>query len=171
VLLIDCVCSGGEIEFNNSHDVTIRGGRYESIRQEESCGDVRILDCRVGPAPVNGITSNPASPCERTTVRGVRIEGVANMPLALGGRENVIEDTEVWRGGAPSYLAGNGLRVRGLRSDGQVYLQTGVGQSLAQVRAAGLALGWADPSWPASQGVAVDCGGPVILGGKWQVWP
>jgi hypothetical protein len=168
VLLTDCSATDA-LKLNGAHDVEVRGGRWQNVYAEEGAFDVTLDGLRVGPCPVNGITTTLG--CERFSVRRCRIEGVRNVPLSSAGLGNVVQDVDVIRGGAPCYLSGDGLRVSGLRADVEVMVQSGTGQSLAQVRAPLLSLGWPGAGMGPSGGAAVDCAPVRVLGGKWNVWP
>jgi hypothetical protein len=147
-------CDTGGMRFNTCHDVAVTGGRHASLYGEEGCWDLDFDGLRVGPSPVNGLYF--VFGCERLTVRNCRFEGATKMPLGLDGRESVVANVTVAGTRPPQsncYLSGDGLRVTGLRSDVPVVFRSGAGQSITQVHAPVISLGWIDG--PPSGGVAV----------------
>src|SRR5207253_5828580 len=87
------------------------------------------------------------------------VESAADMPVAVQGRECVLEDIRVQASrGAPSlvanYLGGDSLRVNGFTSDLQTVILAGRGISLNAMRGP-VTLGWVTGDQPI--GKAFDC--------------
>ncbi len=166
-------CTGGPLQLNTATDIRVERCRLPCLYAEEECQDVLVRDCVFGPGhhpAQNAFTA--AFRCRRFAAERVRIEtaGRAEWPppgaFAVSGSSMSFVDCEVAasRGGASSF-GGDGLVVRGLRSDGGVYVYAPTrGASLAQIRAPYLELVAGGAS---DANVAVDCAA-VVVGQGWQ---
>lgn len=156
------------LNVNTTTGLVVERCRIGAFYLEEACLDVDAVGCEFGPGrheAQNCVTGWFA--CERLRFTRCRVVGAGRAqwppPSAfhLHGRGMEVVDCEVASSqGGSSYLGGDGLTVRGLRSDGGVFVVGAAGASVAHARTPYLDLG--DGS-----GVAVDCA-KVRVGTGWQ---
>jgi hypothetical protein len=166
-------CAGPALQLNTSRGVRVDRCRFGALYCEEATGDVDCLDCEFGGAlrqeDANCVKGDFA--CERLRFHRCRVVGAgrAQWPppaaFSLAGREMTLVDCEVTasRGGW-SLFSGEGLVVRGFRTDGAFQVSKARGASLAQVRGPYVELvdgGAGDGN------VAADCA-RVKAGAGWQ---
>jgi hypothetical protein len=151
----DCE-SAEQFDLNTCHDVDINGGHYRGFYMEEGCFDVAVSNCRIGPSAMNGVCTVVG--CERLRLSRVHIKGSTDMPIAIGGRECVVEDVAVEGTKNPAnacYLQGERLRATDLKSDILVIFRDGLEQTVKGVQAPRVMLGDNTDDSP-SGGVASD---------------
>jgi hypothetical protein len=151
-------CSGPALQFNTSVGCRVERCSFGAFYAEEAAGDIDVVDCEFGVGraePQNCCTGWFA--CERLRFTRCRVVGAGRAqwppPSAfhLHGREMSVIDCETCahRGGS-TYLGGDGLTVRGLRSDAGVFVTSGKGASISHVRGPHVEF------YDGSGGVAVD---------------
>ena len=166
VTLIDCESAGAPLGFNTTHDVTIRGGRYQSIVGEEACMDGDLDGVLIVPAGAPQVGLKWYYGSERLRARNVRIEGGGALaaeggthsPLAVWGRECRMEGVEVvysqhHPGISGCAFGGNWLTVEGCSFDLETWVTDGGAVTLRDSNA---------PIWKllaGTRGVLRDCRG------------
>lgn len=135
-------CSGPALQLNTTVGCRIERCRFGALYCEEATSDIDVTDCEFGAGraePQNCVTGYFA--CERLRFRNTRVVGAGRAewppPSAfnLSGRDITLVDTEVTasRGGW-TLLGGDGLVVRGFRTDGPFQIPKARRASLSQVR-------------------------------------
>lgn len=134
-------CRFGRLSLNSCHDVRVRDCHFGDVYLEEACFDCTFDGVTVGPAPVNGVYT--AVGCERLTFRRTTVYGAGVYPVALDGRELVLEGIDS-HGPGQCFVGGARSRVSGWRSAGPLVMHAGREQLVLGVHAPAVYLGWFD---------------------------